>query len=118
MSTNIPAPPPEPAPQQLQAEAQRWVRRQRILYTILGVYAVLSLMWFAIDMADGTENLWFCSASAACSVSAGSSGRSTGTSNNAAPPTARTTPDRPRSTTCWPPRRLESSGCEATGEQV
>ncbi|HET6684981.1 MAG TPA: 2TM domain-containing protein [Jiangellaceae bacterium] len=22
-------------------------------------YAVLSLMWFTIDMADGTENLWF-----------------------------------------------------------
>jgi 2TM domain len=41
------------------AEAQRWVRRKRILYTILGIYAVLSLMWFAIDMADGTENLWF-----------------------------------------------------------
>jgi 2TM domain len=59
MSSNMPAPPPEPAPEQLRADAQRWVRRQRILYTILGVYAVLSLMWFAIDMADGTENLWF-----------------------------------------------------------
>jgi len=59
MSSNIPAPPPKPAPEQLRADAQRWVRRQRILYTILGVYAVLSLMWFAIDMADGTENLWF-----------------------------------------------------------
>ena len=43
----------------LRVEAQRWVRRKRILYTILGIYAVLSLMWFAIDMADGTENLWF-----------------------------------------------------------
>jgi 2TM domain len=41
------------------AEAQRWVRRKRILYTILGIYAVLSLMWFAIDMADGAESLWF-----------------------------------------------------------
>jgi len=40
-------------------EALRWVRRKRILYTILGIYAVLSLMWFMIDMADGTENLWF-----------------------------------------------------------
>jgi uncharacterized membrane protein YccC len=40
-------------------DALRWVRRKRILYTILGVYAVLSLMWFLIDMADGTENLWF-----------------------------------------------------------
>lgn len=40
-------------------EARRWVRKLRILYTILGIYAVLSLMWFAIDMADGTEDLWF-----------------------------------------------------------
>jgi two-component system, LytTR family, sensor kinase len=40
-------------------EALRWVRKKRILYTILAIYAVLSLMWFMIDMADGTENLWF-----------------------------------------------------------
>ena len=40
-------------------EAHRWVRRKRILYTILGIYGVLSLMWFAIDMADGSESLWF-----------------------------------------------------------
>jgi hypothetical protein len=40
-------------------EALRWVRKKRILYTILGVYAILSVMWFLIDMADGTENLWF-----------------------------------------------------------
>jgi hypothetical protein len=40
-------------------EAHRWVRRKRILYTILGIYVVLSLMWFLIDMSDGTENLWF-----------------------------------------------------------
>ena len=53
------APPPEPERQNLRADAQRWVRRLRILYTILGIYAVLSLMWFAIDMADGTESLWF-----------------------------------------------------------
>jgi hypothetical protein len=59
MSSNIPPPKPEPGPQDLRAEAHRWVRRKRILYTILGIYAVLSLMWFAIDMADGTENLWF-----------------------------------------------------------
>ena len=45
--------------QRMRADAQRWVRRLRILYTILGIYAALSLMWFAIDMADGTENLWF-----------------------------------------------------------
>jgi hypothetical protein len=59
MSSNIPSPGPDPDPQDLRAEAHRWVRRRRILYTILGIYAVLSLMWFAIDMADGTENLWF-----------------------------------------------------------
>lgn len=40
-------------------EARRWVRRKRIMYTILAVYAALSLMWFTIDMADGTEDIWF-----------------------------------------------------------
>jgi hypothetical protein len=45
--------------QSMREEARRWVRRKRILYTILGIYLVLSLMWFAIDMADGTESLWF-----------------------------------------------------------
>jgi 2TM domain len=59
MSSNNPTPTPDPDSQDLRAEALRWVRRKRILYTILGIYAVLSLMWFAIDMADGTENLWF-----------------------------------------------------------
>jgi hypothetical protein len=59
MSTNMPAGAPDPEMVDIRAEAHRWVRRQRILYTILGVYAVLSLMWFAIDMADGTESLWF-----------------------------------------------------------
>jgi two-component system, LytTR family, sensor kinase len=49
----------EPAPQRARDEAQRWVRRKRILYTIFGIYIVLSLMWFLIDMADGTESLWF-----------------------------------------------------------
>jgi TctA family transporter len=43
----------------LRVEARRWVRKKRILYTILGIYGVLSIMWFAIDMADGTENIWF-----------------------------------------------------------
>src|ERR671917_872365 len=50
---------PSPAAQALRAEAHRWVRRKRIFYTVLGIYAVLSLMWFVIDMADGTESLWF-----------------------------------------------------------
>ena len=43
----------------LRVEARRWVRKKRILYTILGIYGVLSIMWFAIDMADGTESIWF-----------------------------------------------------------
>jgi len=41
------------------AAAQRWARKLRALDTILRGYAVVSLMWFAIDMADGTENVWF-----------------------------------------------------------
>jgi two-component system, LytTR family, sensor kinase len=52
-------PRPGPEPQELRSEAERWVRKLRVLYTILGIYAALSLMWFAIDMADGTESLWF-----------------------------------------------------------
>ena len=59
MTSDIPAREPRPEPLDVRAEAQRWVRRKRILYTVLGIYAVLSLMWFLIDMADGTENLWF-----------------------------------------------------------
>jgi hypothetical protein len=59
MSTYSSASETDPMTMGLRAEARRWVRKQRILYTILGIYAVLSLMWFAIDMADGTENLWF-----------------------------------------------------------
>jgi 2TM domain len=59
MSSDTPVPHPELEPQHLRAEAQRRVRRLRVLYTILGIYAVLSVMWFAIDMADGTESLWF-----------------------------------------------------------
>jgi 2TM domain-containing protein len=43
----------------LRSEARRWVRKKRILYTIFAIYSVLSVMWFAIDMADGTESLWF-----------------------------------------------------------
>jgi hypothetical protein len=41
------------------AAAHRWVRRKRIFYTIVGIYLALSLMWFAIDMLDGPDSLWF-----------------------------------------------------------
>jgi hypothetical protein len=41
------------------AAARRWVRRKRIFYTIVGIYLSLSLMWFAIDMLDGPDSLWF-----------------------------------------------------------
>jgi 2TM domain len=58
MSSNT-AHEPEPEPQNLRAEAQRWVRRRRILDTILGIQAADRLMSFAIDMADSTENPWF-----------------------------------------------------------
>ena len=40
-------------------EARRWVRRKRRFYTILVVYLALSLLWFAIDMLTGTDDLWF-----------------------------------------------------------
>jgi len=41
-------------------EARRYVRRKRILYTAIGIWVALSLMWFAIDMLDdGTDSLWF-----------------------------------------------------------
>jgi hypothetical protein len=41
-------------------EARRHVWRKRILYTVIGIWLVLSLMWFTVDMLDdGTESLWF-----------------------------------------------------------
>jgi len=43
----------------MRAEAMRWVRKKRFFYTLLAIYVVLSLMWIAIDLSDGTENLWF-----------------------------------------------------------
>jgi hypothetical protein len=49
----------ERSDREVRDEARRWVRRKRILFTILGVYLVLSAMWFTIDMADGTEDTWF-----------------------------------------------------------
>jgi catechol 2,3-dioxygenase-like lactoylglutathione lyase family enzyme len=40
-------------------EARRYVRRKRIFYTVVGVWIALSLMWFAIDMADDSSSVWF-----------------------------------------------------------
>jgi hypothetical protein len=39
--------------------ARRFVRRKRSFYTILVVYLALCLLWFAIDMLTGTDDLWF-----------------------------------------------------------
>jgi hypothetical protein len=41
------------------AEARRHVRRKRIFYIVLGIWIALSLMWFAIDMADDSSSVWF-----------------------------------------------------------
>ena len=38
--------------------ARQWVRRKRRFYTILIVYLALSLLWFAIDLLTGTDDLW------------------------------------------------------------
>src|SRR4029453_17076158 len=40
-------------------EARRWVRRKRILFTMLGVYAALSVMWLLIDLADDSSGYRF-----------------------------------------------------------
>jgi hypothetical protein len=40
-------------------EARRHVRRKRILYTVVGIWIALSLMWFAIDMLDDSSSVWF-----------------------------------------------------------
>jgi 2TM domain len=40
-------------------EARRYVRRKRIFYTVLAVWIALSLMWFAIDLADDSSSFWF-----------------------------------------------------------
>jgi hypothetical protein len=59
MPDDASAPAHDPVTMDLRAEAHRLVRKQRILHTILGFYAVLTLMWFASDTADGTESLRF-----------------------------------------------------------
>ena len=40
-------------------EARRHVRRKRIFYAVFGVWIALSVMWFAIDMADDSSSFWF-----------------------------------------------------------
>jgi 2TM domain len=40
-------------------EARRYVRRKRILYTVVAVWLVLSLMWFTIDLLDDSSSFWF-----------------------------------------------------------
>jgi hypothetical protein len=40
-------------------EARRWVRRKRRFFTILGIYLALSVLWFAIDVLTGSDDLWF-----------------------------------------------------------
>lgn len=49
----------EEAWRQARDEARRWVRRKRILFTMLGVYAALSVMWLVIDLADDSSGFWF-----------------------------------------------------------
>ena len=41
------------------AAARRFVQRKRRFYTIVVVYLALSLLWFAVDMLTGTDDLWF-----------------------------------------------------------
>jgi 2TM domain len=48
-----------PTEVQAREEARRYVRRKRILYTIVGIWISLSLMWFAIDLLDDSSSFWF-----------------------------------------------------------
>jgi hypothetical protein len=40
-------------------EARQYVRRKRILYTVVGIWVALSLMWFTIDLLDDSSSFWF-----------------------------------------------------------
>jgi 2TM domain len=53
-ATGILAPVDEPL-----EEARRYVRRKRIFYTVLGIWIVLSVMWFTIDLLDDSSSFWF-----------------------------------------------------------
>jgi 2TM domain len=39
--------------------ARRWVRRKRIFLTVVVVYLALSVLWLAIDLLTGPDDLWF-----------------------------------------------------------
>jgi hypothetical protein len=45
--------------QQSLEEARRYVRRKRILYTVLGIWIALCLMWLTIDLLDDSSSFWF-----------------------------------------------------------
>jgi hypothetical protein len=47
------------SPDTARDEARRYVRRKRILYTVVAIWLALSLMWFAIDMLDDSSSFWF-----------------------------------------------------------
>jgi hypothetical protein len=40
-------------------EARRHVRRKRTFFMLLGIWVVLSVMWFLIDILDDSEASWF-----------------------------------------------------------
>ena len=40
-------------------EARRYVRRKRILSTVVGIWLALCLMWFTIDLLDDSSSWWF-----------------------------------------------------------
>jgi polyferredoxin len=40
-------------------EARRWVRRKRRFYVVLVVYLALCVLWLAIDLLTGGDDLWF-----------------------------------------------------------
>jgi 2TM domain len=42
-----------------QQAARRWVRRKRSFLTVVGIYLALSVLWLAIDLLTGPDDLWF-----------------------------------------------------------
>jgi len=45
--------------QQSLEDARRYVRRKRILYTVVGIWIALCLMWLTIDLLDDSSSFWF-----------------------------------------------------------